>query len=213
MPEQDLPAQLQRGLLALGEDPDAHPCDAYLAYIDLLSQWNSAYSLTGIKDKGKMLSHHILDSLAVLPYIKAANCLDIGSGAGLPGLILALARPDQHWLLLDSNKKKVRFLNQAVMELKPGNVAVACIRAEHYQPEQKFSTVISRALASLLHFQKLASPLVQKQGLILAMKGMQQQDEIKQLIDAGISFKFHEIKVPEMDAQRHIVVINSQSPD
>jgi len=213
VPERDLPAQLQRGLQALGEDPAAHPCDAYLAYIDLLSQWNRAYSLTGIKDKGKMLSHHILDSLAVLPYIKAASCLDIGSGAGLPGLILALARPDQYWLLLDSNKKKVRFLNQAVMELKLGNVEVACIRAEHYQPDQKFSTVISRALTSLMNFRKLASPLVQKQGLILAMKGMQQEDELKELEVAGISFTLHEITVPEMTAQRHIVVINGQSTD
>ena len=134
--------QLQAGLQAQGEDPLAHPCDSYLAYIDLLDKWNRAYNLSGIRQKSQMLTHHVLDSLSVLPYLHGASGLDVGSGAGLPGFILALARPDMHWVLLDSNQKKTRFLNQALLELGPENIEVVRARVEDYRPEQVFSTVI-----------------------------------------------------------------------
>ena len=211
MTQEVLSKQLQQGLGELGEDPATHPCDAYLSYIDLLSKWNRTYNLTGIKTKEKMLTHHILDSLSVLPYINGGTCLDVGSGAGLPGMILALIRPEHEWVLLDSNKKKIRFLNQAVLELKMDNVEVVCARGEDYLPEQRFSTVISRALTSLANFWNFTSKLARDDGLLLAMKGTEPVQELQELEAEGISFKLHEIKVPGLDAQRHIVVIYGQS--
>ena len=199
--------QLQQGLAELGEDPASHPCGAYLSYIELLSKWNRTYNLTGIKTQEKMLTHHILDSLSVLPYINGCFCLDVGSGAGLPGIILALARPEHEWLLLDSNSKKIRFLNQAVLELKLDNVEVVRTRGEDYLPKQRFSTVISRALSSLANFRNIASRLVREDGLLLAMKGTEPVQELKELGAKGVSFKLNEIKVPGINAQRHIVVM------
>jgi len=205
----DLLASLHQGLTDLGEDPGTHPCQTYLDYLALLSQWNQAYSLTGIRDRQQMLTHHIFDSLAVLPFIRGTACLDVGSGAGLPGLILALARPAQNWCLLDSNSKKVRFLRQAVLELHINNVDVVQVRVEDYHPDTGYSTIISRALTDLPTFYQYVISLVQKPGRIIAMKGARLEPELRELRTAGITYSVHALQVPGLDKQRHLVVIDS----
>ena len=151
MPD-SLSVQLQQGVDAMGLQDDDLPLQAYLSYIELLAQWNTAYNLTAVRDPEKMLAYHILDSLAILPYVRGDQCLDIGTGAGLPGIILALSRPDTHWVLLDGNSKKTRFVQQAVLTLNLKNVEVIYCRVEHYDSENRFSTIVSRAFASLAAF-------------------------------------------------------------
>ena len=109
--------QLQQGLKDMGLSAARLPLQAYLSYIDLLTQWSLAYNLTAIRDPQKMLAYHVMDSLSILPFIQKGVCLDVGTGAGLPGIILALAMPDTHWFLLDGNNKKTRFVQQAVITL------------------------------------------------------------------------------------------------
>ena len=113
MNEDQLIRKLHQGLSGLGLDPQSCPCEAYLQYIDLLARWNRAYNLTGVRDKGRMIHAHVIDSLAVLPYIRGKRCLDVGTGAGLPGFILALTQPDKEWTLVDSNGKKNPFFTPA----------------------------------------------------------------------------------------------------
>ncbi|MGH7462299.1 MAG: 16S rRNA (guanine(527)-N(7))-methyltransferase RsmG, partial [Longimicrobiales bacterium] len=126
----DLDEKLKVGLRDLGEDPNAHPCAVYLAYLELLRKWGRAYNLTGVREPGRMLAYHVLDSLSLLPFLRGKRCLDLGTGAGLPGLILALARPDLHWVLLDSNRKKIRFLNRALGSFAVKNAEVVQDRVE-----------------------------------------------------------------------------------
>lgn len=208
MLHRDLLKLLQKGLTSLGERCESHPCEAYLYYLQLLSKWNKAYNLTAIRDMEKMLTHHILDSLVVLPYIHGTECLDVGSGAGLPGLILALARPEQNWILLDSNKKKLRFINQAVLEMDLNNIKVIHSRIEDYQPQQRFSTIISRALGSVPVFYKQTLSLLQEQGRIIAMKGLKPVQELKQLKESRIAYNLCALKIPDIEDQRHLILID-----
>lgn len=209
MPGQGLLHGLQEGLRQLGEDPAHHPCDAYLAYLDLLGEWNRAYNLTAIRDPERMLSHHLLDSLSILPFIRGDRCLDVGTGAGLPGLILALAGPRRHWVLLDSSAKKIRFLNQVLLELRPANVELVRSRVEDYRPAQLFSTVCTRAFASVLQFQRQAGHLITADGILLAMKGKFPAEEADELQAAGVQCAIRRIAVPALQAERHVVMINN----
>ena len=156
MNRNQLTRALHQGLTALGLDPQSCPCDAYLDYIDLLAKWNRAYNLTGIRDKEKMIHSHILDSLAALPYVRGERCLDVGTGAGLPGFILALTLPEVEWTLLDSNGKKTRFLNQLVFEMKTENVKIVQSRADKFLSSMAYSSIISRAFGSLATFYRTA---------------------------------------------------------
>lgn len=204
--------QLQAGLQALGEDPEAHPCARYLAYIDLLEKWNRAYNLSGIKQLEQMLTHHVLDSLSVLPYMHGASGLDVGSGAGLPGFILALARPDIHWVLLDSNEKKIRFLNQALLELGPENLEVIRTRVEDYRTQQRFSTIICRALMSASEFCRSTDALLDNNGRILMMKGAAVEDENRQIDKQHYSTQVKSLSVPGVEAKRHVLIIERLPP-
>lgn len=204
----DLLAVLHKGLTELGEDPASHPCQSYLDYLALLAEWNRAYNLTAVRGVLNLLTHHVLDSLAVLPYIHGVDCLDIGSGAGLPGLVLALARPQQHWQLLDSNGKKVRFLKQAILTLALDNVRVIQARVEDFHPADRFSTVICRALLPAAEFYRQVSPLLQGKGRVLVMKGKRPAAELADLRAAGIGFDLAVLRIPGLNKQRHLVVLD-----
>ena len=199
--------ELHTGLTALGEDPASHPCNKYLSYLHLLQHWNRAYNLSGIRAPARMLTHHVLDSLAVLPHLHGVRCLDVGSGAGLPGLILALARPETHWVLLDSNGKKVRFLNQCVRELAIANVEVVQARVESYEPAAPFDTIISRAFGSLVEFHVATVRLLAPGGVLLAMKGPAPEAEMGPEITAKAEVTTISLRVPGVDGGRTLVRI------
>ncbi len=199
--------QLQQGVEAMGLVAADLPLQSYVSYIELLVQWNSAYNLTAIRDPEKMLAYHILDSLSILPFIQKGDCLDIGTGAGLPGIILALARPDTHWILLDGNNKKTRFVQQAVMTLNLKNVDIVCSRIENYKPEIRFNTIVSRAFGSLADFYACSHHLLAPGGNLLAMKGPGPENEISDLSAEDVSTKIIPLSVPGVTAGRTLVQI------
>lgn len=201
---------LHSGLSALGEDPAVHLQTGYLAYLALLQRWNKTYNLSGVRDPARMLTHHVLDSLAVLPHLQGARCLDVGSGAGLPGLILALARPATHWVLLDSNGKKVRFLNQCVRELAIANVDVVQARVESYEPGLPFDTIISRAFGSLTAFYAATVRLLAPGGVLLAMKGPAPEAELEAEITDTAEVTTIPLQVPGVEGGRTLVKIKQR---
>lgn len=203
----DLGEKLKAGLCALGEDPDAHPCDRYLRYLKLLAKWNRAYNLSGIRAPDRMLAYHLLDSLSVLRFVHGKRCLDAGSGAGLPGLILALAQPARQWVLLDSNAKKIRFLDQARRELGAGNVEIAHARIESFRPPRGFSTIISRALWALPDFTRNALRLLDEDGVLLAMKGARPEREITDELRATMTISIEPLNVPGITSDRSLVIL------
>jgi 16S rRNA (guanine527-N7)-methyltransferase len=180
-----------------------------IEYTNLIGKWNRVYNLTAIREPGKVLTHHILDSLAVAPHVSAHALLDVGSGAGLPGIPLALALPKAQVTLLDSNQKKCAFLNQAVIELKLDNVKVVCARIEDWQTDQRFDLVISRAFSELAKFVASTARLCAPGGTLLAMKGVEPLAEIEQLPNQFHLSHVTPLKVPGLDAQRHLVFMRA----
>jgi len=201
-----LEQRLHQGLQAMGVDLPPGSEDRLLAYLRLLEKWNRAYNLTAVREPTQMVGRHLLDSLAVLPYLRGARVLDVGTGAGLPGIPLALARPAQHFTLLDSNAKKTRFVTQAVHALGLSNVTVVHARAETFQPSERFDTVIARALASIPDMLAATRHLCATGGRWLAMKGVFPQEEL-----AGIPMEYtaevKPLRVPGLEAARHVVII------
>lgn len=201
---------LAEGLARLNLALPAAVQQRLLDYITLVRKWNKVYNLTAVRDRDKMLTHHLLDSLAVAPHVAAASTLlDVGSGAGLPGIPLALALPAAQVTLLDSNHKKCAFLNQAVIELTLGNVRVICERVEKLQLNQKFNVVISRAFSGLPEFAEQAGHLVAPAGVLLAMKGVHPSEEI-----AGLKGNFKlsgitPLQIPGLAAERHLVFLKA----
>jgi 16S rRNA (guanine527-N7)-methyltransferase len=159
------------GLESLDLPLDEDKIEQLMCFIKLLEKWNKAYNLTSIRNTEDMVRLHLLDSLAIIPFIEGKNVIDIGTGAGLPGIPLAIYLPSISFTLLDSNAKKTRFVQQVILELKLKNVSVFHNRVEHYLPEVSFNTVITRAFASLSDIVKLTRHLLSKNGIILAMKG------------------------------------------
>lgn len=207
----DWQTRLAPGLKALGTALPAGGEARLLAYVELLARWNQAYNLTAIRDPGEMLTKHVLDSLAVLPFVAAGPCADVGTGAGLPGIPLAIARPEVRFTLLDSNGKKTRFVTQAVAELKLGNVDVVQARTEAWEPVEPFPQVLSRAFASLADFAKLAGGLAAPSGRLLAMKGADPREEIAALPAGFRLVAVHPLKVPGLDAERCLVELEKQA--
>jgi 16S rRNA (guanine527-N7)-methyltransferase len=179
-----------------------------LAYLALLQKWNKVYSLTAIREPEQMVSHHLLDSLAVLPHLWPSRWLDVGCGAGLPGLVLALMRPEWAFTLLDSNSKKTSFVQQAVIELELHNVSVCCARVEGWQPAEKFDGIISRAFAEVAEFTALTRHLLTQEGGWVAMKGAPDQ-ELEQLPTGIVVERVIPLQVPSLDAARCLVLLKA----
>lgn len=194
---------LDAGLRQLGLDLQLQ--SPLLDYLSLLTKWNRAYNLSAVREPLEMVTRHLLDSLVVLPWIDGARLLDVGSGAGLPGIPLALARPDLQVVLLDSNGKKTRFLQQAKLELGLANVEVVNERVESYRPSQPFDIVISRAFSELSEFLRLTDHLLAPTGRWLAMKGRLDENELAEISPDRV--KLHPLRVPGLDAERHLIEI------
>ena len=196
---------LERGVEMLGLALPAGVCEQLLEYTALLAKWNRTYNLTAVRDPLAMVSHHLLDSLAVLPHLAGTRVADVGSGAGLPGIPLALARPDWHIALVESNDKKAAFLQQAKIELRLSNVAIHAIRVEEWHPAGRFAVVISRAFAELADFVSACKHILAPRGVIAAMKGKNPGDEIARL-PSGYRCKVLPLAVPFVDGERHLVL-------
>jgi 16S rRNA (guanine527-N7)-methyltransferase len=205
-------ARLEQGLAALGVSLPGEAQARLLAYLALMRKWNRAYSLTAVVDPQRMVTHHLLDSLALLPALEAAlpgiaRLADIGSGAGLPGIPLALARPAWEVALVEPNGKKAAFLRQAVIELRPGNVEVVERRAEDWRPEAGFDAVVSRALSELADFAAAAGHLCGPGGRLAAMKGQHPAAELGRLPAGVAAERVLALEVPGLDAPRHLVIM------
>lgn len=195
------------GLKALGVALPADGAARLVEYVELLQRWNQAYNLTAVRDPAEMLTKHILDSLAVLPHVRQGPVQDVGAGAGLPGIPLAIALPEIRFVLLDSNGKKTRFMVQAKAALKLHNVEVVQARAEDYRPPEPFATVLSRAFASLGEFVALAGAGCATGGRLLAMKGANPEAELADIPAGFRVLGVHPLRVPGLNAERCVVEI------
>ncbi|MEI6069252.1 MAG: 16S rRNA (guanine(527)-N(7))-methyltransferase RsmG [Methylococcaceae bacterium] len=191
------------GLESLNLSIDEDKVEQLLGFIKLLEKWNKAYNLTAIRDREAMVRLHLLDSLAIVPFIEGKRVIDIGTGAGLPGIPLAIYLPDIEFILLDSNAKKTRFVQQAIIDLKLGNVSVCHKRVEQYHPEKGFDTAITRAFAGLSDIVQLTAHLLNKDGVLLAMKG--QAPDVPELESALTTLI--PVNVPGITAERCLVRI------
>lgn len=200
--------RLSDALAAMGLAIDADKQARLLDFLALLKKWNSTYNLTAIHDPDKMLTHHLLDSLAVLPYVTADRLLDVGSGAGLPGIPLAIARPELSVTLIDASHKKCAFMQQAAIELKLANVKSIHGRVEDLDAEAPYPQIVSRAFSDLSDFVRLTARLLAPGGEWLAMKGLYPHEEIAQLKGARLK-RDVELHVPGLEADRHLVILEA----
>ncbi len=200
--------QLLDGCTALTISLNDEQADKLLRFTQLIGKWNKTYNLTAIKNQEEMVSLHLLDSLTVLPYLHGKRIIDIGTGAGLPGIPLAICLPEVNFTLLDSNAKKTRFVQQAVLELKLTNVTVQHSRVEDYQPEERFDVVLTRAFAELSDIMEGCRHLLGENGRFIAMKAKCSEAELakvtadKQIIP---------VTIPGVAAERNLVCIQSSS--
>ena len=203
-----LSEKLAQGVAELGLRLPAATLRKLLDYLALIAKWNRVHNLTSVRESSKMVSKHLLDCLAVVPHLEAHTVLDVGRGAGLPGMPLALMWSQASVTLLDSNHKKAAFLRQAVIELGLNNVDVVCERVETWQPAQEFDLVISRALSDLPEFVNLAGRLCGADGVVAAMKGVYPYEELAQLPHEFRLRSVVPLKVPGVLAERHLVLLN-----
>lgn len=202
--------QLDQGLVRLGLDLPVRARETLIDYVALLAKWNRTYNLTAIREPSAVVSNHLLDSLAALPFIKAAKVLDVGSGAGLPGLVVAIARPEVSVTLLDANNKKAAFLQQAVANLALPNARVVCTRVETWRPGEFFPAIVSRAFAALKDFIAGTKELLAPGGRFYAMKGQYPADEIAQLPRGFRVVDVVSLEVPGLAARRHLVIVEEE---
>jgi 16S rRNA (guanine527-N7)-methyltransferase len=208
--EQSLATQLRAGCDALSLPVDAGQQQRLLDYVALLSRWNKAYNLTAIRDESQMVPRHLLDSLAIAPFISGQRLLDVGTGAGLPGVPLAILFPERAFHLLDSNGKKTRFLFQVKTALGLDNMVVHQARVETYRVTALYDAVLSRAFASLQDMVQACRHLLAPGGSFLAMKGALSSDELDALNQHYPQRTVFPLHVPGLDEQRHLVVIAHQ---
>lgn len=205
-----LSAQLAQGVAQLDLTLPSQAQPRLLEYLALLQKWNRIYNLTAVREASRMASHHLLDCLAIVPHVTAGTVLDVGSGAGLPGIPLALARPHMQVTLLESSHKKAAFLQQAKIELKLDNAAVVCERVEAWRPGRSFEMVISRAFSDLAEYIAAAGRHVAPGGRLAAMKGVYPHEEITRLPQG---WRLHEavpLTVPGLHARRHLLLLGKE---
>ena len=202
--------KLQSGLKEMGLDLSGEQQDKLLAYVEMLKKWNKTYNLTALRDESQIISHHLLDSLTLPPYLEGAQImLDVGSGGGQPGIPAAVCRPDLQITLLDANTKKTSFLQQAAIELELKNVRVVSGRVEAVQ-SLRADVITSRAFADLADFVNWTAHLLQDGGRWAAMKGVYPAAEIDRLPDSVCVERVDKIRVPQLNAERHMVILRKK---
>ena len=202
-----LQEQLGDGVEALGLTLSPVQLSQLLAYLALLDKWNRVYNLTAVRETERMVSHHLLDSLAIVPYVETGRVLDVGSGGGLPGIPLAIAQPDLQITLIDSVAKKTAFLLQVKAELGLDNISVVTGRVETFQAATGFDTITSRAFSDLKEFVTLTRHLLAPGGRWLAMKGLYPHEEIAALPDWVKVSANPVLSIPHLDATRHLIIL------
>ncbi|HYC43699.1 MAG TPA: 16S rRNA (guanine(527)-N(7))-methyltransferase RsmG [Noviherbaspirillum sp.] len=209
-PRDELMRTLAEGARALNLNLSEAQLGKLMDYLALLSKWNAVYNLTALRDPRQMVTHHLLDSLAVVPaFAGAKNILDVGAGGGLPGIVLAIARPDMGVSMVDTVHKKTAFLTQAKAELGLANVTVYTSRVEQLKAPQKFDVITSRAFAELNDFVTWSGHLLEEGGRFIALKGVMPNEEIARLPAGWKVGKVESLTVPGLDAERHLVFIEA----
>lgn len=203
----DHAGQLARGAKKMGVALSDQQAQQLLAYMALLNKWNKAYNLTAVRNPDEMVSRHLLDSLSILPFVSAGQWLDVGSGGGMPGVILAIMLPHSTFTLLDSNGKKTRFLTQVKLELGLDNLQVVNSRVEAFSPDHAFDGIVSRAFSSLADFTELTRHLSTPATRWLAMKGLYPDSELKALAEDFSVQQSLELSVPGCVASRHLLIL------
>ncbi|MAR92607.1 MAG: 16S rRNA (guanine(527)-N(7))-methyltransferase RsmG [Pseudomonadales bacterium] len=203
--------RLGRGAEQLGLRLGASQLATLTQYLEGLMKWNRAYNLTAIRDPGEMVVKHLLDSLAIVPLLTGERLLDVGTGAGLPGIPAAICDPRRHWTLIDSNGKKTRFLLQMKSELALTNLEVLKGRVESLSPRQPFEAITSRAFSTLRDFVSVCLPLLSGSGSLLAMKGQVPETEVAELRDQGLAVRVQALDVPYLHEERHLIVVQRRT--
>ncbi|MDA8389419.1 MAG: 16S rRNA (guanine(527)-N(7))-methyltransferase RsmG [Gammaproteobacteria bacterium] len=199
--------RLKAGIGALGLALPDGAEESLLAYLELLGRWNRVFNLTAVRETEDMVTRHLLDSLAVLPHLPAGTLIDVGSGAGLPGIPIAIADPSRPVTLLDRSHKRIGFLTEAVARLGLKHVALVCARAEEHRPPRPYDIVITRAFASLADAAASTRHLLAVNGVALAMKGALPTEEMAQLPGDAAIRAVYPLTVPGLNARRHLVVM------
>ncbi len=201
----NLAQELAQGIAELGLIVSDVQQQKLLDYVALLYKWNKTYNLTAIRDLQQMVSHHLLDSLAITPYLWSGRWLDVGCGAGLPGIVIAIVQPRSQITLLDSNSKKTGFVQQAVIELGLKNVIVKCVRVEDFQAVEKFDGIVSRAFTELGDFLRVTHRLLAPAGRWAAMKGFAEK-ELASMPEGCVVERVVTLNVPGLEAARSLVI-------
>lgn len=207
MTPDDTIAQLEANTSSLGAALDAAQAARLLQLLDELDDWNQRMNLTAIRERSQQLSKHLLDSLSVQPYLRGMRIADIGTGAGFPGLPLALVNPERHFTLVDSTAKKLRFVDHAAATLGLANVTTVHTRAEDYKPRERFDCVLARAVGPIENFVRWCGHLCVSGGRLLAMKGRSPEAELELLPNGWKVAAIHRLHVPTLDEERHLVEI------
>ncbi len=204
---------IARGLERLGIEASSEQIDRLQRFLQLLAKWNRVYNLTAITDPQRMVTHHIYDSLSVLPWLpRQGRLLDVGTGAGLPGIPLAIMLPDTQWVLLDSNGKKTRFVQQAIAELGLKGVEVVRARVQDYHAEAFFDVVLSRAYAPLQDFIASVDHLWLPGTRLMTLKAEPEADALRALREQGLHDDIHRLRVPGIDMPRSLVILERRIP-